>query len=107
VVVRCGMRPRCGNSLRTGIGSLAGHPLRRRQPADVTPGLGERPDPVGTELAAQTRLSDAAERHARILGCLCVAVNLPWLGSRKDSVRIPECLIEFEAKKSSRRVGGT
>ena len=49
--------------------------LLRRRLADVTSRLGERPDAVGAELAAEARLSDAAERHARVLGCHAVTVD--------------------------------
>jgi hypothetical protein len=49
--------------------------LLRGRLADVTPRLGERPDPVGAELAAEARLSDAAERHPRVLGRHAVAVD--------------------------------
>src|SRR6476620_534866 len=49
--------------------------LLRRRPPDVTPRLGERPDPLGAELTPETRLPDAAERHPRILRCHAVAID--------------------------------
>src|ERR1700742_4087731 len=49
--------------------------LPRHRLPDVTPRLCERPDPVGAELAPETRLPDAPERHPRILRRHAVAVD--------------------------------
>jgi len=43
------------------------HALLRRRLADVTSRLRKRTDPFGAELAAETRLPDAPERHPRVL----------------------------------------